>query len=334
MFASLKMGSSASSALTLLAGCLVLVSRLACCSPPVDFLVYTNSKPLYAGANSSLHQLDSLQSIYGLDGRSEDTKLAARVLAIVQNASHTHDNGQVDLQASRFAWHLMESQALRYMKNRVDTLRPIVELLLNESGASSDCKRSLGVLLTDLGQLKHWASVMWNSWGDFPPAGLFEGSFTDFGSYRGCMSVADSEPIGQAQFCTLDYQPVVPSRPRYHSIFKSVLAVDPTDGRLNGGDFGQPTGPRLAAHEFSSKRFRDSATGRQATGDSPDSSKYNTKRNISTNSTIANQATATNATNLTLKAGVSVAAVSAWLVSGQNLIVVCAPTPTTMPGAG
>lgn len=63
---------------------------------------------------------------------------------------------------------------------------------------------------------------MWNSWGDFPAPGVFEGTFTSMGSYYGCVDTKANDFIGEAQYCTLKYQPIVPKRPRYHNILATI----------------------------------------------------------------------------------------------------------------
>lgn len=61
---------------------------------------------------------------------------------------------------------------------------------------------------------------MINSWGSFPPSGLFEGTFGDIGSYYGCLNVPENPHIGHAHYCTLAYRPVVPARKDYELILR------------------------------------------------------------------------------------------------------------------
>jgi len=64
--------------------------------------------------------------------------------------------------------------------------------------------------------------LVYNSFGDFPAAGLFEGSLTSMGSYYQCVDLEPNEWIGQAQYCTFSFQPIVPKRPKYHNILAPV----------------------------------------------------------------------------------------------------------------
>ncbi|CAG2118980.1 unnamed protein product, partial [Medioppia subpectinata] len=61
--------------------------------------------------------------------------------------------------------------------------KPFVEELLNSSHVSESCSKSIFSTLDGIERLDDWSIQMINSWADFPPKGLFEGSLTDFGSY-------------------------------------------------------------------------------------------------------------------------------------------------------
>lgn len=245
-----------------------LFSQVVTGSPPVDFLIYTSQLASNGFPNAKKVEslLPSLESIYSVGSSSEQDQskvgphlleLAGRVQRIVGNLSHSHDNDLVDLETTRFAWHLMEKQAKLYMHNRVHALKPFILKLVEDSGASGGCQSAIRVWLDHLIDLDQWATLMWNAWGEFPPAGLFEGSFTDLGSYRSCISIADNEYIGQPQYCTLDFQPIVPSRPRFHSIFKKVLDYDPNLGQLVPGDIpADRLNSRYSAHSFGSAKFQ------------------------------------------------------------------------------
>lgn len=279
-------------------------------SPPVDYFIYTSQEPAVAQAKPGAQILPSLNSIYtGNEGSKTDAhlrELSDRVLAAVSNMSHTHDNDMIDLETSQYAWHLMEKQALTYTKNRVDILWPFLDSLIKEAQVSDPCRMAIKDWMEHLKKLDHWATLMWNSWGEFPPAGLFEGSFTDLGSYRGCISVPDNELIGQAQYCTLDFQPIVPTRPRFHSIFKRVLDIDGNANQLTGGDFpADSLSSRQSAHQFSSAKFQPNKT---LTGVGLQVSRYS-KRTIVHNGTedtlSAQQEAISSSSNLTLKAEVS-----------------------------
>lgn len=300
------------------------------CSPPVDFFVYTSQpvnrdKPekcegcVFGSMGPLIPQ--SLKSLYSPstsntnpDSKNEShylDELSKKVLSLVLNASHTHDNDLIDLDTTRYAWHLMEKQALIYMRKRVATLNPFIEGLLEDAKVSSDCQKAIKDWMSELKDLKSWATIMWNSWGDFPPAGVFEGSFTDLGSYRSCVNIEDNPIIGQAQYCTLDFQPLVPTRPRFHSIFKKILDVDPITNRITGGDFPvDKISSSHSAHTFSSSRFLMNAT-QPDQDDLVKGSKY-LKRTIFQNGTETSDSNI----NMTMKSEVSIT----WIANQNDII--------------
>lgn len=61
---------------------------------------------------------------------------------------------------------------------------------------------------------------MLSAWGDFPPAGLFEGTFGSIGSFHGCVNVPQNEAIGHAHYCTIAYRPVLPRRRQFELIVR------------------------------------------------------------------------------------------------------------------
>lgn len=246
-------------------------------SPPVDYFVYTSQiASASPGTQNVSSMLIPMESIYTSQSETQNNNnktaaLVEKVFALISNGTlHSHDNDQIDLQTTQVAWNLMQRQALLYMRNQVETLRPFILELLNEAQVSQECRKSVSDWLNELTLLKKQAVRMWNSWGQFPPSGLYEGSFTDLGSYRGCMAIDDDKPIGlgesqqvdttigEAQYCMLDFQPLIPTRPRFHSIFKHILGHNKETRQLTGGDFDalERISSQNSAHGFSSNRFK------------------------------------------------------------------------------
>lgn len=58
------------------------------------------------------------------------------------------------------------------------------------------------------------------TWGNFPPTGIYEGTFGDIGSYHGCVNVPQNPVIGHAHYCTVAYRPVMPTRRNYELIVR------------------------------------------------------------------------------------------------------------------
>lgn len=64
------------------------------------------------------------------------------------------------------------------------------------------------------------ARLVLTSWGNFPPTGIFEGTYGDIGSFHGCVNVPQNEAIGHAHYCTIAYRPVLPVRAEYELIIR------------------------------------------------------------------------------------------------------------------
>ncbi|KAG9510743.1 Nose resistant to fluoxetine protein 6, partial [Fragariocoptes setiger] len=159
-----------------------------------------------------------------------DSDLAER---LHEGRTHDHSTDRIDLDQATRAWRLMRSNIHEYATQQVHQMRPIIGQLMVAANVSSECRQSIEHVLGALTSMKLWAFKLWNSWGDFPSTGLIEGSFTSMGSYYGCVDLTDdSNPpqsgvqlrhtIGQAQYCRISYQPLVPQRPRYHNILSHI----------------------------------------------------------------------------------------------------------------
>lgn len=61
-----------------------------------------------------------------------------------------------------------------------------------------------------------WALKMTNSWGKFPPTGLFEGTVTDFGDYDECLAVNVS------QYCSIRLSLPLPKLKYTHNIYYKI----------------------------------------------------------------------------------------------------------------
>lgn len=59
-----------------------------------------------------------------------------------------------------------------------------------------------------------------SAWGNFPPTGLYEGTFGDIGSYHGCLNVPDNAAINHTHYCSLSYKPILPTRLDYELIIR------------------------------------------------------------------------------------------------------------------
>jgi hypothetical protein len=63
---------------------------------------------------------------------------------------------------------------------------------------------------------------MYNSWGRFPPSGVFEGTVTDFGDYDQCINIQPNQVIGESQYCLIDTSFPLPKMDFHQNFFHKV----------------------------------------------------------------------------------------------------------------
>lgn len=122
------------------------------------------------------------------------------------------------------AWKLLYDHSSYMLKERINLVQPVIELLLTDANVSTHCYEAVKEVFSGAKRLDSWAIKLINSWGDFPPVGLFEGTFGDIGSFHTCVSGSENSFIGHTHYCTLHYRPVMPTRLEK---FQSLLQKEP-----------------------------------------------------------------------------------------------------------
>lgn len=183
-------------------------------------IIINSTQALASTAPSSSSYLNFM--LFARNTTTTTTPEELKLERLLKDTNHSHVSDTVDLKLANLVWTRMGEQAREFARLNAQAARPTINLLLERAHVSSACKQSLNGLLDHLAQLDQWAVEMYNSFGDFPATGFFEGSFTSMGAYHQCVNVAPRELIGRPQYCTLTYQPVVPKRPRYHNILATI----------------------------------------------------------------------------------------------------------------
>lgn len=161
-----------------------------------------------------------------------------------------HDFNDVHLNESIESWRILHEQTKQFAQQQVQFYKPRLSKLIKDAKVSPECSQSVEYLLTSMENLASWAVQMWSATGNFPPTGLFDGQFTDLGSYVGCIDVDvpdDKKPGGPAtpaSYCVVPFRPIVPTRRAFHQIFQKEQAelvnlFDPTDALRGVLDFSQ-----------------------------------------------------------------------------------------------
>ena len=61
-----------------------------------------------------------------------------------------------------------------------------------------------------------------------PPSGIFEGTFSDLGSYHQCKDISamvGTNKIIKSMYCTIKFKPLLPTRRRFHNIHEQIPAL-------------------------------------------------------------------------------------------------------------
>lgn len=175
----------------------VFASNQVSAEPPVEFLTaITNESSELAIKHSFAAKLDASDPL----------------IIALKNASHTHDNDKVTVQMAVLAWSKMERKFQSYMRRKIQRTRPTIESLVGEAQVSTGCRTAISQWMDRLTEAEHRAMVMWNAWGNIPSSGFFEGSFTDFGSHRGCLNLEPTKTLRETRYCQLSFRPVPKGR--------------------------------------------------------------------------------------------------------------------------
>lgn len=72
---------------------------------------------------------------------------------------------------------------------------------------------------------------MFNAWGRFPPAGILEGTLTDYGDYDQCLGI-DQAPL-QSEYCLVDVSVPMPPMPSSHNYFQKTRVLQDYETMVN-----------------------------------------------------------------------------------------------------
>ena len=56
--------------------------------------------------------------------------------------------------------------------------------------------------------------------------GVFSGSFATFGSFDQCLEIANPKNTSQGKYCTLQFWPYLPPKPRFYALNKRLKAFE------------------------------------------------------------------------------------------------------------
>lgn len=89
-----------------------------------------------------------------------------------------------------------------------------ISRLINSANVSLECRHSIRSALDSYQRLTDWSYKLLDSWGEFPPKGVIEGTVTDFGDFDQCLSIEANPQLGRPQYCLLDVSLPMPIQKR------------------------------------------------------------------------------------------------------------------------
>lgn len=167
---------------------------------------------LLAKAGDKLNISDGVDSLLA--------ELLARVGPDMRPMRDFRDFDDITPEVAKRAWLLMHDHAQLALAERMQFMRPIVVELLKQANVSTRCSAAAISVIEAAQRLDSWAVQLLAAWGNFPPIGLYEGTFGDIGSYHGCLNVPENPVIGHAHYCSISYRPILATRADYEPIVR------------------------------------------------------------------------------------------------------------------
>lgn len=168
------------------------------------------------------HQTALNYLLFSSKTRNQRNESNSKLDELLKDTNHSHISDRISLQLANSIWSDMHQNALEYAHERGESARPTINKLLGQANVSSQCSKSINDIIDRLEKLDDWAVRMYNSFGDFPANGFFEGTHTSMGDYHQCVNLEPNEWMGRAQYCTFKFQPILPKRPKYHNILAKI----------------------------------------------------------------------------------------------------------------
>lgn len=210
----------------------ILATTLITSSPPVRASTLTTSlfRQQQANSESQQHQAALNYLLFSSEKKQQQQQQQStnklddnsNLEELLKDSNHSHISDKVSLQLANSIWTKMHQNVLDFAHKRTELVRPTINKLLEQANISSVCRQSINDIIDHLEKLDDWAMRMYNSFGDFPASGFFEGTHTSMGDYHQCVNLEPNEWIGRPQYCTFKFQPIVPKRPKYHNILATI----------------------------------------------------------------------------------------------------------------
>lgn len=130
-------------------------------------------------------------------------------------------------------WLRMESALGESVQLLGVDLKSTIDKLLSQAAVSQGCQRALASLSEALMKQQLWAAKFLDSSATRIPSGFFEGTLTELGNFDQCLTIGETQTAEHTagQYCSLQIKPLIPSRPRLHTVCQRLTA--PTSVQAN-----------------------------------------------------------------------------------------------------
>lgn len=114
-------------------------------------------------------------------------------------------------------WDKMFNTFTEYESKRIESDIDFIVSVYQSTAISSDCRKSINQTLEALRRSELFAYQIYDSWPQFPPKAILEGTVNDFGDYDQCLSVRPNPVIGRTQFCLIRLSVPLPKPKTVHT---------------------------------------------------------------------------------------------------------------------
>jgi len=139
--------------------------------------------------------------------------------------------------ASNSIWDKMISAFPVFKHKSLLADKEYIEPIYKSSNITEECAKSISDIIDALNNFEDWSYQMYDSWAQFPPKGILEGSVIDFGDYDQCLSIKPNQVIGESQYCLIDIKIPLPEPPPLHINLNHKVDVLPKFFNKSGNNF-------------------------------------------------------------------------------------------------
>ena len=113
-------------------------------------------------------------------------------------------------------WNQMFHSFAKYESKQIESDIEFAKSVYSSTKLSNDCNKSLNQTLEALRNSELFAYQLYDSWPQFPPKAVLEGTLNDFGDYDQCVAITPNLVIGSTQYCLIRLSVPLPNPTTVH----------------------------------------------------------------------------------------------------------------------